>query len=96
MANVVAGNLYWFAGGDATWLQPGQSHEWYWNLGNLGEAISISVRPFAAIFGNARVIVENVIVSDGPAGLHQALFRVRNVGPRPIGQYTVTGAFISP
>ena len=51
MANVVAGNLNWFASGDATWLQPGQSHEWFWNLGNLGEAISISVRPFAAIFG---------------------------------------------
>ena len=34
MANVVAGNAYWFAPGDATWLQPGQSHEWYWNLGN--------------------------------------------------------------
>ena len=95
MANVVAGNVYWFASGDATWLQPGQSHEWWWNLGNLGEAISISVRPFAAIFGTARVIVENLIVSDGP-GVHQALFRVRNVGPRPIDRYTVTGSFISP
>jgi hypothetical protein len=94
MANVVAGNSYWFASGDAAWLQPGQSHEWYWNLGNLGEAISISVRPVAAIFGTARVIVENVIVSDN--GVHQALFRVRNVGPRPISQYTVTGSFISP
>jgi hypothetical protein len=95
MANVVAQNSYWFASGDATFLQPGQSHEWWWNLGNLGEAISFSVRPFSAGFGTARVIVENVIVSDGP-GVHQALFTVRNVGPRPISQYTVTGSFISP
>ena len=95
MANVVAGHLRWVAVGDATWLQPGQSHEWFWNLGNLGEAISISARPLAAIFGTASVIVENVIVTDGPQG-HRALFRVRNVGPRPISEYAVTGSFISP
>ena len=95
MANVVAGNVHWFAAGNATWLHPGQSHGWWWNLGNLGEAISISVRPFAAQFGTALVIVENLTVSDGP-GVHQALFGVRNVGSRPISQYTVTGSFISP
>jgi hypothetical protein len=95
MANVVAGNVNWFSVGNATELQPGQSHEWWWNLGNLGEAISISVFPRAAGFGTARVIVENLIVTAGPQG-HQALFSVRNLGPRPIDQYIVTGSFISP
>jgi hypothetical protein len=68
MAHIVVGQTFWYASGDATWLQPGQSHEWTWPLRNLGEAISISVRPLAAIFGMARVIVESIIVSDWSGG----------------------------
>ncbi len=95
MANVVAGNITWYAVGDADELQPGQSQGWFWNLGNLAEAISFSVVARAAGFGTASVIVENVIVTNGPEG-HKALFSVRNVGPRPIDQYIVAGSFISP
>jgi hypothetical protein len=95
MANVVAGNVNWYAVGDAYFLQPGQSQGWFWNLGNLAEAISISVVARAAGFGTASVIVENLIVTNGPQG-HQALFSVRNVGLRPIDEYIVAGSFISP
>jgi hypothetical protein len=74
-------------------MQPGQVHNWIWGLGNLNEAITITAFPLAA-FNTGVIIVEDLKISEGDRG-RLAEFRVRNVGGTPIGQYGLTGSFIS-
>ena len=93
MANIVVGKTFWAAAGSPDLLQPGQAHEWWWGLGNFNEAITITAFPLAA-FNTGVIIVENLKISEGSGG-RLALFRVRNVGGTPIGQYGLTGSFIS-
>jgi hypothetical protein len=93
MANIAVGRGFWFALGDATFLQPEQIHNWFWPLGNLNEAITITAFPLAA-FNTGVIIVEGLKISEGFQG-RLALFTVRNVGGTPIQEYGLTGSFIS-
>ena len=93
MANIVVGRVRWVAVGDATFLQPGVSHNWIWGLGNLNEAITFTALPLAA-FLKGVIIVEDLKISLA-FPVHLAEFRVRNVGGTPIKEYMVTGSFIS-
>ena len=94
MANIVVGQLSWSSVGDATHMQPGEFHEWWWGLGNLNEAITITAFPLSS-FNTGVIIVEYLQISQGVKG-RLALFRVRNVGGTPIQQYGLTGSFVSP
>jgi hypothetical protein len=93
MANIVVGKGYWVSVGNATWMEPGDSHYWRWPLGNLNEAITVSAFPLSA-YNTGVIIVENLNISDGYEGRF-AYYTVRNAGNTPIQQYGMTGSFIS-
>ena len=93
MAKVFVGRSLWWT--YSTYLEPGQTHGWTWNLANILEAVSITAHP--ELLGEAeeaRLRIEGLQVFRGIRG-GRVEFWVRNVGGVPVGQYSMIASFIS-
>jgi hypothetical protein len=93
MANILVEIAYFISVGNATDMQPGESHPWTWGLGNINEAITFTAHPRAS-FNTGSIVVEDVRISEGFQG-HLAELTVRNAGSTPINWYALTASFIS-
>jgi hypothetical protein len=94
MANIVVLRSDWYAVGDATFLQPGDTHPWTWGLGNLLETVSVTAQPVRSTTTEYKVRVEGLQVVGG-SDTGRLEFWVRNVGANPVEAYALIASFIS-
>jgi hypothetical protein len=78
----------WTSSGEGNDLGPGQAHGW-WAVGfDYGDPITVTAHPVSGAPWPYELAVESVRMQSNPGG-GTLLFRVRNVGTRPVPGYGV-------